>query len=112
MMLKLFLKLLYSAIFIAMIYVSVVASLDKNIFQAMKDLGPDLWVRATLCDTYFAFLTIWLWMAYKERGWVSKVLWFLGVMLLGNIAIAVYMLIQLARLKPGESFKELLVNRS
>ena len=109
---KTFLKILYTAIFVVMVYVSVVASLDKDIIQAIKGLWPHLWVRATLCDTYFAFLTIFLWVAYKERSLFSKALWFLLIMILGNIAIASYMLIQLFRLKAGESFKDLLVKQN
>ena len=109
---KTFFKVLYALIFIVMIYVSIIASLDKDVIQAIKDLWPDLWVRATLCDTYFAFLTIFIWVAYKERGFFSKVLWFLLIMILGNIAIASYMLIQLFRLKPDESFADLLTKQN
>ena len=55
---------------------------------------------ATLFDTYWGFLCHFLplWLAYKEATWLSRVLWFACVMLLGNIAMALYCLIQLWRI--------------
>ena len=81
-----------------MLAVTTIASLDRGVFEAGADLWSDPWFRATLADAYFGFLAVYLWIAYKERSWGRRVLWFVLLMLLGNIAIAVYVLIQLFRL--------------
>ncbi len=103
------LKLLFAGVLVAMTVVTVQASLDRGVLEAGRGLWPDLWFKATLCDTYFAFLTIYLWVFYKERGFLSRFLWFWLIMLLGNFAIASYMLIQLNRLKKDEPISNLLL---
>ncbi len=67
------------------------------------------WFIATLFDTYFAFITFWLWVAYKERSWISRFLWLIAILVLGNIAMAHYMLIQLFRLPRDASLDQLLL---
>jgi hypothetical protein len=41
----------------------------------------------------------------------ARILWFVLIMALGNIAMSGYMLIQLARMKPTDSFQTLLLGR-
>lgn len=106
---KTLLKILFAAIFCWMVYISIVASLDQNVMDAIREFGPRLWWQATLSDTYFAFLTIYLWVFYKETSWISRVLWFVGIMLLGNLCISAYVLIQLFRLKPEDPVSKILV---
>ncbi len=104
-----FLRVLFASILVAMLAVTVTASLDQGVFEAGSELWPDPWFRATLADAYFGFITIYLWIAYKERSWPARSLWFFLVMGLGNIAIAIYLLIQLFRLRPGDSPSKLLL---
>jgi hypothetical protein len=40
--------------------------------------------------------------AFRERSVLAKAFWFVAIMLMGNIAMSVYVLIQLFRLKPEE----------
>ena len=84
----------------AMLALTVSASLDRGILPALDALWPDLWFRATLADAYFAFLTVWLWVAWRERTLGARLLWLLLFCGLGSIAIAVYVLIALARSEP------------
>ncbi len=93
-----FLKILFLAILAAMLYVTITASLDRGVFEAGAALWPDPWFRATLADAYFGFITFFVWVAYKERGLLRKLIWFVLIMTLGNIAMSVYVLIQLFRL--------------
>lgn len=102
------LKVFFTLVLAVMTWVTVRASLDRGVIEALHALTPDLWFQATLCDTYFAFLTIWLWMAYKEKTWAVRLAWFAAVMILGNFAIAAYCLIQLFRLKPGDPVENIL----
>jgi cell division protein FtsW (lipid II flippase) len=105
------LQVFFFLILLAMLAVTTIASLDRSVFEAGADLWPDPWFRATLADAYFGFLVIYLWIAYKERTWSKRALWFVLLMTLGNIAIAVYFLIQLARLPGSAAAKDLLLRR-
>jgi peptidoglycan/LPS O-acetylase OafA/YrhL len=74
---------------------------------------PDnLWTIATLVDAYYAFLTFYLWVWWKESRTRPRLLWFVAIMLLGNIAMAAYVLRQLARLAPDDSTGTLLSARN
>lgn len=109
---RLFLKILFGSVLLAMLAVTTWASLHESVVPAAVRLWNDPWGRATLFDTYFAFLTFYVWVAYKEAGPVRRIAWFLGVMLLGNIAIAVYMLKELIKLGDNEPWGTLLARRN
>lgn len=75
--------------------------------------APDnLWTIATLIDAYYGFVTFYVWVLWKETRALPRVAWFIAIMLLGNIAMSVYVLRQLARLKPGEDLGVLLSARN
>ena len=63
---------------------------------------PDPWFRATLVDAYCGFLTFFVWVAYNEHTMWRRGLWFVLIMTLGNIAMSVYVLIQLTKRRPSE----------
>ena len=102
------LKVLFTTVMLVMAWVTVTASMDRGVMTALRELWPDPWFRATVADTYFAFLTISLWVWYKERGAAARVLWFLGIMVLGNFAIAAYLLVQLFKLKKEDPVTKIL----
>ena len=74
---------------------------------------PDnLWTIATLVDAYYGFLTFYMWVLWKEpRAW-PRIGWFVAIMLLGNMAMAAYVLRQLARLAPTDTMGTLLSARN
>jgi hypothetical protein len=82
-------------VLLAMLAITTYASLDRSILNAGSQLTSDPWFRATLADAYFGFLTFYVWVAYKEVGLFKKLVWFVVIMTLGNIAIASYLLWQL-----------------
>ena len=86
------LRWVFTAVFISMFGLTVVAAGDRNIVDALIELWPDPWFRATLADAYFAFFTIWLWIAYRQSSVMSRTIWFVLIMALGNIAVAGYCL--------------------
>lgn len=106
-----FLKLFYLFALVVMTAGTVAASLDRSILTAIGELWPDPWFRVTLFDTYFAFLTIYLWVAYKERSWLARVVWLVLFLGLGTFAYAVYILRELLRLKAGDGFDTFLTRR-
>jgi len=105
------------AALLGLVGVSIWASGHQSIAVAINDLiinpagGNNPWLVATLFDAYFGFLWFWLWVAYKERGWLARGAWLLLILLLGNMAMAAYMLIQLLRLPSGATVEQLLLRR-
>jgi hypothetical protein len=94
-MTRVFLAVLFVLILAAMLAVTTYASLDRSIFSVRSQMTSDPWFQATLADAYFGFLTFYVWVAYKEPSVWRKLLWFVLIMTLGNIAMSLYLLIQL-----------------
>lgn len=78
-------------------------------FQAGRGLWPDPWFLTTLLDAYLGFLIFYVWVAYKERTALSRILWFLSIMALGNMAAAFYVLLQLRKLRSVDPWEKLLL---
>jgi hypothetical protein len=98
--LKLFLKFLFAFIFLFMVVMTIRTTLQVPLTQASFRGNP--WAWATLYDAYFGFVTFFCWVAWRERSSGVKVLWFILIMALGNIAMALYVLLQLFSLRPEE----------
>ena len=92
-----------------MLCVTTWASLEVSVFAIPRSVGGHPWFIATLFDTYWAFFTFYLWLAYKEIAWFSRVLWFIAVALLGNIAMALYCLIQLWRVSANTPIERVIL---
>jgi len=107
-----FLKALFNLFFLGMLSVTIIASIDQNIFEAVGNMWPNWWFKATLVDAYIGFFTFFVWVAYKELHLWRKILWFALIMLLGNVAISAYMLIELYKLRVGDTFATLLTRRN
>lgn len=107
---KWLLILLCVIVIVCMTGITVAASLDRNVLQAGRGLWPDLWFSATLMDAYFGFLTFFVWVAYKETTWTARVVWFIAIMSLGNLAMSGYLLWQLSTMKKF-SWEALLLRR-
>lgn len=99
---KLFLKLLFGAVFVWMTVMTIRTSLATSLWDAWPAYAANPWAVATLYDAYFGFLTFYVWVAYKERQIWPRIVWFVLIMGLGNIAVSFYMLIQLMHLRPEE----------
>ena len=85
-----------------MFFVTIQASLELDLVSAVDALWPDPWFRATLADAYLGFLTVFVWIAYRERSIPRCAAWLVALLLLGNIAIAVYFLAALLRLRDND----------
>lgn len=96
---KWLLIVLCTLVIVCMTWITVVASLDRSVMEAGRGLWPDPWFRATLMDAYFGFLTFFGWVAYKERTWTARCIWFVAIMCLGNFAMSGYLLWQLSKLQ-------------
>lgn len=109
---RLLLKLIFGAVFILMVAVNLRAALAMNILDSFPLFSANPWAVATLYDAYCGFLTFYIWVAYKERALWSKALWFILIMGLGNVAMSVYALKELFRLKAGEPVWKVLERRA
>ncbi|MGH8455912.1 MAG: DUF1475 family protein [Stenotrophobium sp.] len=102
---------------ITLVTISTWATGHIGVMAAIRDLlarpraGNNPWFIATLFDTFFAFLWFWLWVAYKETGWIARIVWLLLIFTLGNMAMGAYVLIQLLRLPAGAGAQDLLLRR-
>ena len=109
---RLFLAILFVVIPISIVASLVVASRDRSIMNVGAVLWSDPWFHATLLDAYAGFITFYVWVVYKERHLLPRIVWFILIMGLGNIATAAYVLLQLARMQPGDSWESLLLRRT
>jgi hypothetical protein len=102
---KLLLKLLFAGILFYMVGMTVWVSMHKSILASGNEFSWTVspWAVATLFDAYFGFITFYVWVAYKERSWAAKAIWFLLIMGLGNMAMSAYVLIQLSKLRSEQS---------
>lgn len=92
-----------------MIAVTCWAGLQVPLWSIPRSVGGHPWFIATLFDTYAAFLAFYFWVWYKEPGAAARVIWLVAILLLGNIAMAVYALGVLYRLPPNASAAEILL---
>jgi hypothetical protein len=109
---RLFLKLLFAAIFLWMTAATIRTSLEVSLWAAWDGFAANPWAVATLYDAYCGFLTFYVWVAYKERSWGLRTVWFLLIMGLGNIAMSAYVLIQLFRHPAEEPLERVLWRRA
>ncbi|MEP7352229.1 MAG: DUF1475 family protein [Acidobacteriota bacterium] len=109
---KLLLKGLFGAIFLWMVIMTIRATLAMSIWEAWDSYAANPWAVATLWDAYCGFLTFFVWVCFKESGWMAKAVWFLLIMGLGNITMSLYVLIQLFKLKEDEPASAVLTKRA
>lgn len=78
-----------------MVAVTSWASMHCPMFQIPGDVVGHPWFIATLVDAYWAFFAFACWVMWKEQRLAARGLWFLVIMLLGNMAMALYVLREL-----------------
>ncbi|MES2692188.1 MAG: DUF1475 family protein [Verrucomicrobiota bacterium] len=108
----LFLRLLFIAILASMLAVTSWASLHTPLTQIPREVFTHPWFIATLFDTYWAFITIYLWVAWKEQSLVARILWFVATLALGNIATAAYLLRELFRVPTTAQVSDVVTRRN
>ena len=88
-----FLRVLFLIVLGSMLGVTSWASLQQPLGEfARSATFREPWVIATLFDAYWAFIAFFVWVAWKEQSLAARLLWFVSIILLGNIAMAAYML--------------------
>lgn len=108
----LFLRGLFIVILLSMLAVTSWASLQTPLFDIPREVLRHPWFIATLVDAYWAFIVFFVWAAWKEQSLVARVLWFVAVIALGNIAMAVYFLRELFRIPADGSVDAVFTRRN
>ena len=109
---RVFLKLLFGFIFVWMVVATVRTSLQVSLWGSWRGFAANPWAVATLYDAYAGFITFYVWVAYKERGPAGRILWFVLIMCLGNIAMSAYVLRELFRLPANVNIESILWRRA
>jgi hypothetical protein len=106
-----FLRCLFLVVIASMLAVTGWASLHTPLFSIPRDVLGHPWFIATLFDAYWAFVTFYVWLAWKEQGLATRVLWFVAVIALGNIAMAAYLLRELFSVPASASLDAVFTRR-
>lgn len=107
----LFLRGCFIVVLAVMLWGTVRASLAQALFDIPPEVYTNPWFQVTLFDAYFAFLTFYVWVAWKEQSAGARVLWFIAVILWGNFAMATYMLVELFRVRADVALGEVFTTR-
>lgn len=106
-----FLRVAALIVLISMLCVTTWASSFVALWKMPREVATHPWFIATLFDTYFAFVAFWAWVAYKETSNIARGLWLLAILLLGNIAMSIYVLRELFRVPANATFGDVLLRR-
>ncbi|HAL73088.1 MAG TPA: DUF1475 domain-containing protein [Verrucomicrobiales bacterium] len=106
-----FLRIFFIVVLISMLAVTTWASKQVPLWKIPYDTWTHPWWIATLFDAYWGFLTFYCWVVYKETSVLARAVWLVAILLLGNIAMAVYALIQLFRVPANGSIETVLLRR-
>jgi len=106
-----FLRIAAIVVLLSMLAVTSWASSIVALWKMPREVATHPWFIATLFDTYFAFLAFWAWVAYKETSHVARGLWLVAILLLGNIAMAIYVLREVFRVPADAKIEDVLLRR-
>jgi hypothetical protein len=107
-----FLRVLFALIAAAMTAIAGWATFHQSLGGfAHSPTFREPWVLATLADAYLAFITFYVWVAWKEQSLAARGLWLVAIILLGNMAMSAYMLAQLFAVPASGRLDEVFTRR-
>ena len=111
---KTYLRLLFGFILVSLLAFTTYASTQQPVidWQGLVRAPDHWWTIATLMDAYYGFITFYVWVFYKEQRWLPRLGWLIAILLLGNMAMSVYVLLQLARLPAADDASAILAARN
>ncbi len=71
----------------------VASSLEMSLAAGLRATVDTRWGVTTMVDLYLGLFAVAGWIAYRERSVVRTFAWFVGLCLLGNFTMLVYLLI-------------------
>lgn len=106
------LRALFFVVIGSMLAVTGLASLACPLFAIPAPVLGHPWFIATLVDAYWAFITFFVWVAWKEQGAAARLLWFVAIVLLGNMAMAAYFLRELFAIRTSAEISLVFTRRN
>ena len=103
------LRIFFMVVLASMLAVTTWASSDTALWSIPVDVSSHPWFVACLFDAYWGFLTFYCWVVYRETSMLSRVGWLIAILLLGNIAMAIYMLTLLFKLPRDGTAQDILL---
>jgi hypothetical protein len=103
------LRIFFAVVLCSMVVVTSWAGSQVALWSIPREIGGHPWFIATLFDAYWGFFTFYAWQWYKEPAWFARGLWFVALVLLGNMAMAAYGLIVTLRLPATAGAKAILL---
>lgn len=85
-----FLRIFFAVVLVSMLAVTSWAASQVPLWSIPRAVGGHPWFIATLFDAYWGFFTFFLWQCYRETSWAARGVWFIALVLLGNMAMAAY----------------------
>ncbi|MDX2132694.1 MAG: DUF1475 family protein [Planctomycetota bacterium] len=84
---------IFSALGIAMLLVLIViSSLEMSLWNGLKATVDTHWGLTTMVDLYLGLFVAAGWIAHRERSVARTLGWLVGLCLLGNLTLLVYLL--------------------
>ena len=77
--------LLFSCIFVFMVGMTAHTQMQVSFWDFahwQPQYASNPWAMATLWDAYFGFITFFVWVCYKERSIMPRIVWFVLIMAL------------------------------
>jgi predicted permease len=105
------LRFLFFVVLGTMLWVTTWASLHCPLFSVPREVYTHPWFIATLVDAYWGFITFYVLVFYQQKAWHARLVWLVAILLLGNIAMALYCLAALFRVPLHASLGEVLAAR-
>jgi len=102
------LKILFALLLITMTSMVLWGIFTGNWGKAISYITQEPWILVTIIDIYISFFVFYTWVFYREKSVFSKIIWLLLIIFTGSIAITLYVLIQLLKLKEDQSLKEMI----
>jgi len=106
------LKFLFLGMSLFMVYLAIRTSIQSDMFHLSPLVLNEPWFKTTLVDFYFNITIISSWVVYKENNLFRSILWIVAFILLGSIATAFYVFLQLNQLREGKTIEDVLCRRS
>ena len=103
------LRLFFIVVLVSMLAVTLWASNHTALWKIPGEVGGHPWFIACLFDAYWGFLTFYCWVVYRESTMTARLAWLVGILLFGNIAMAIYMLILLFKLPRDATGRDILL---
>jgi len=98
-------RILGIVVLVVMLGVLTWASLQQALWAVPAEVSRNRWFLATLADAYCGFIIFFAWVVSREQSMNSRVGWFAAILLLGNVATAIYLILAFGPVQRRRSAK-------